>query len=77
MTTSQAQRTEAMMKEYAGEDVYLGEIDSTLYVFGSELATLRIFAKYNANGSAHNLATRVGFSKNMDSFYFSLERSIS
>jgi hypothetical protein len=74
MTTAQAQRTEAMMKEYAqGESVKIEEIGGTLYVFGSELATLRIFAKYLANGSVQNPKARVGYSQNLQSNYFSLD----
>ena len=78
MTKAQAQRTEVMMKEFAkDENVSVEEIGGTLYVFGPELATLRIFAKYLSNGSVQNPKVRVGYSENMKSNYFSLEmRSI-
>lgn len=67
-------RTLATMKEYAGgEEVTIRMINSTLYVFGSELACLRIFAKYNSNGSIHNQKVRIGFSEPYKSDYISLE----
>lgn len=73
MTEAQLARTLTMMKDYAKEDVTIEEIGGTnLYVFGSELATLRIFAKYQANGATCNPKARVGYSKNMQSYYFSL-----
>ena len=49
------------------------QMGSTLYVFASELATLRIFAKYQTNGKIHNPKARVGFSKNTNTFYFALD----
>lgn len=73
MTTAQALRTQKMMTEYAGEPVSLAQVASALYVFGSELACLRIFAKYQTNGAYHNPNARVGFSKNRNTWYFSLE----
>lgn len=74
MTTAQAQRTAAMMKEYAkGEEVTIEKIKSILYVFGSELATLRIFAKYQSNGAVHNPKARVGYSENLKRHYFSID----
>lgn len=76
MTTAQAQRTEKMMAEFAKEPVVIEEIKSTLYVYGSELACLRIFAKYNSNGAAPNKKARVGYSENLKSFYCSLDMEV-
>lgn len=48
-------------------------ISGAMYVYGSELACLRIFAKYNSNGAIHNPKVRVGFSTNLNKWYVSLE----
>jgi hypothetical protein len=73
MTANQEKRIIDMMKEFAGEDVTVEQIASCLYTFGSELACLRIFAKYNANGAVHNKNTRVGYSENLKTWYFALD----
>jgi len=75
ITTAQIKRTEAMMKEFAkGEAVTVDfSCPGILYVFGSELATLRIFAKYNSNGAHFNSKVRTGYSVNLKSFYISLD----
>ena len=65
--------TQAMFNNMAREPVELENVSGTLYVFGSELATLRIFAKYNANGAHPNSKARVGHSVNLGKFYFALE----
>ena len=75
MTEQQDNRTTKMMTEFAGgEPVTCEHIAGTLYAFGSELAVLRIFAKYNSNGAHHNPNARVIFSENRQSWAFSLER---
>ena len=74
MTEQQDNRTTKMMTEYAGEPITCEQIASALYVFGSELAVLRIFAKYNTNGAYPNPKARVLFSENRQSWAFSLER---
>jgi hypothetical protein len=61
-------------KEYSGyakEPVTLEYIKGTLYVFGSELAVLRLFHKFNS--AAHVKDSRAGFSVNLQKWYFSLE----
>jgi hypothetical protein len=73
MTDDQQKRIIAMMKEFAGEDITVEQITSCLYTFGSELACLRIFAKYNANGTVHNKNARVGYSDNLKTWYFALD----
>jgi hypothetical protein len=72
--TEHEQRAQTMLREYAGgEPVTVEIIAPMLYAFGSELACLRIFAKYNANGSVHNKHVRVGYSPNMESWYASVD----
>jgi hypothetical protein len=53
---------------FAKEEVTIELINETLYVFGSELAILRIFVKYCKSENA-----RQGYSENMKTFYFSLD----
>ena len=59
-----------MLAGFAKEEVSVECIKGTLYAYGSELACLRIFAKYQPSTKA-----RVGYSKNMNTWYFSLEMS--
>lgn len=47
------------------EQITVEQVHSTLYVFGSELATLRIFAKMK-NG-------RVGYSSNLQTFFWATD----
>lgn len=83
ITPEQANRVQRMMQEYASggsandEPVRVEQITASLYVFGSELACLRIFAKYNARGAAHCPKARVGYSTNMLSWFFVLEDALS
>lgn len=72
-TTAQLSRTQRDLTAMAKEPVTVEQVGSGLYAFGSELATLRIFAKYNANGSVHCPKVRVGYSENMKSFYAVIE----
>lgn len=70
-------KIEAFTREiasYAGETVMSEVIGDTIYIFGSELATLRLFKKYN--NVKRNEKTDCGYSENMGSFYFSLYFSI-
>lgn len=66
-TTEQLARTQHDWTAYANEPVRVESIGGTLYGFGSELATLRIYRKYG-----HQDNTSQGFSRNLGSFYFSL-----
>ena len=52
----------------AGEEIGVQFMDGALYVFGSELATLRILMLYRSNQNA-----RHGFSKNLQTHFFCLE----
>ena len=76
MTAAHIKRATAMMNEFAKETVTVEPLGSTLYAFGSELACLRIFAKYQSNGAAPNKKARIGHSKNRDTWFFSLELSL-
>ena len=64
-TKSQLIRIEKEYSAIAGEKVTVEQIGSTMYAFGSELATLRLFRKMP------NM--RQGFSENMNTFFFSIE----
>jgi hypothetical protein len=66
------ERTQKDWSEYAGENIVVEEIGGTLYGFGSEIATLRIFKKY---GACKNV--RQGYSENLGKFYFSLTPQFS
>lgn len=89
ITEAQIDRTQRMMQEIAAQPVGRKEIAAvggavrveaiggSLYVFGSELDCLRIFAKYNANGAAHSKNARVGYSENLSTHYFVLENALS
>ena len=75
MTNANNNPSQAVLKSFAKEvtrfakeEVTIELINETLYVFGSELAILRIFAKYSKSENA-----RQGYSKNMKTFYFCLD----
>ncbi len=52
-------------------DIVVEAIRGTVYVFGSELATLRLFKHYN---KVHrNTKTRQDYSQNRKTYYFSLD----
>lgn len=73
-TIAQLARTERDLSAIAKEAVKVEQISAAIYAFGSELATLRIFAKYNSNGAVHNAKVRCGYSENMHKcFYFVIE----
>lgn len=67
------QRLERDLTLIAKEPVIVEECNGMYYAFGSEIATLRMFAKYNTNGAVHNKRVRVGFSGNRGRFFFSIE----
>ena len=64
-TASQLKRIEREYSEIAGEKITIEQVGSTIYAFGSEPATLRLFRKMP------NM--RQGFSENMNTFFFSIE----
>jgi len=70
--------TESMIKRAKNDFAYIAKeavevehIKGTLYVFGSELATLRLFRKYNT--AKRNEKTRQAYSPNLKTWYFSLD----
>ena len=72
ITTAQFNRTVKMFNNMAGENMHVCFFSGAFWVFGSELATLRIAKKYtNAEG------TNQGFSANLDTYYFKLETSFT
>lgn len=68
MTKNQLARIGKDLAGIAGEPVEVEDIKGVVYVFGSELATLRLLLQYRNNTQA-----RVGYSQNYHSHFFSLE----
>jgi hypothetical protein len=71
---SMAKKLIGKMKSIAKEPVEVEYTKGSFYVFGSELATLRIFMKYSNKGK-HNPNDKfdVGYSSNLKKFYFRME----
>ena len=65
LTPTQKTQLDKDFSSYAKEDVACMTIGGTLYVFGSELACLRLFHKYRNTSSA-----RVEYSENMKSWFY-------
>ena len=72
MTIEQKDRLKRTFERMAGEKITLDQTPSSIYAYGSELACLRIFAKYQANGASHNPNVRVGKSVNLNAWYCSI-----
>ena len=70
MTQAGFNRTSQMFQEIAGQEqkITVEFFDSAFWVFGSELATLRLLKKYRECDNA-----RQNYSDNIDSFYFVLD----
>lgn len=66
MSDSYLSRAAAEFTKHAKENVTVEFVKGTFFVWGSELATLRLFKAYSKNG-------RQNYSVNMGQFYFSLE----
>jgi hypothetical protein len=64
-TAAQLKRTQRDYSEIGGEPVEIEQVGSALYIFGSELATLRLFRKMPKCGQ--------GYSENLKKFYFCVE----
>lgn len=56
------------MENIAGERVKIEDIKGTVYIFGTELATLRILKKFRDSTNV-----RHGYSKNLETYYVSIE----
>lgn len=72
-TGPQLQRLAGDWSDWSKESVEVEYVKGTVYGFGSELAVLRLFAKYNSNGSVHVDNVRVGYSDNLNTWFFSLD----
>jgi hypothetical protein len=68
-TKEQLKRFQRDLQEVAQEPVSVEQIHDTYYVFGSELACLRIYYKYRKNDPD---TIEVIYSKNLNSWIFSL-----
>jgi hypothetical protein len=62
-------RAKTEFEKHAKETVEVQELGGTLYVYGSELACLRLFYVYRHCGDR----AQVGYSFNMKTWYFRLE----
>ncbi len=72
-TQIQLNRLAASYKAITKEDVTCEQIDSTMYVFGSELACLRLFYKMSL---PVNKQPVVEYSENMSTWFMSFSLSI-
>lgn len=69
-----AKKLIGIMKKIAKEDIKVEYTGGSFYVFGSELATLRIFMKYSNKGKSNPGGKfDVGYSENLKKFYFRME----
>lgn len=68
-------KTKKEWEKIAKEKIEVEEIKGTIYGFGSELATLRIFMKYTNKGK-NNPSSKfdADYSSNMKKFYFRMEK---
>ncbi len=73
VTINHINRVKSDWLQVTKEDIEVEYIKGTFYAFGSELACLRLFLHYNK--VVRNKKTRTEYSKNMLSWYFSLETS--
>ena len=71
MTDNQLARIRKDLAGIAGEPCDVQDISGCIYVFTSELGSLRLLQKYRDCKNA-----RAGYSENRQTFYFSLEVNI-
>lgn len=67
-------RMNKQFEEMGGEQGRTELIGGCFYFFGSELATLRIFKKFNLKGHAKNV--RQGQSASLETFYVAVETDL-
>lgn len=73
ITPAQILRVEKDMQSYAGDEPITVELKgSTFYVYGSELACLRLFRKYWKTKNV-----RTDYSINLKTWYFTLETGLN
>jgi trehalose/maltose hydrolase-like predicted phosphorylase len=74
ITKNQLERLQIDMEKIAkNKDIKAEIIKGFLYVFGSELDVLRIFANYLAKDAMASDKYRVNYSENLKSHFFSFE----
>ena len=66
-TNNQIKRVKDNWSEIADEDIKIEQIGSAIYGFGSELAVLRLYRKFNGCGRAE-------YSKNLATWFFTTEK---
>lgn len=71
--TTRAARAATLFEGIARERMEVEEIKGTIYAFGSELACLRLLAKYHTNGTIHNPKARVSYSPGRQRWFFALD----
>lgn len=78
ITERQIKMIESDWAEYSGEKLNIEIVGSCVYGYGSELACLRIFHSYlkASAKTAEESKMRVEYSKNLKSWFFSLEVNI-
>lgn len=67
---------ESLWKQYSGENIKVEVHEPTAYGFGSELAVLRLLAKYTSNGKVQNSKVSIDYSINLQSWFFRLDMTI-
>ncbi len=74
ITKEQMQRIKSDMKMIAKSNtINVRVIKQVIYVFGSELEVLRLFAHYLANGAIASTKFKVDYSKDYESHFFTFE----
>jgi hypothetical protein len=71
-TAAQIKKTAAVFSEIAGETVKVELVAGAYYALGSELATLRLWRGYNR--VQFNSKTQQGYSENLKTWFFRLDR---
>lgn len=71
ITDAQLTATRIVFERIAKECVEVEQVCATVYGFASELACLRLFREYNRMERV--LSTNMGYSENMQSWYFCIE----
>jgi hypothetical protein len=67
LTTQQLERINKTYQPYAGEAIEVEQICGSIYIYGSELACLRMYHK------ASNKSARAGYSENLKTWYFTFD----
>ena len=68
---AQYEKTAQELGRIAGEPTQYSEIGGHLYIYGSELATLRLLKHYKLHKK-----TEQGYSKNLKTFFFAIDLNI-